>query len=151
MNAAPSKRYMAHIGKRSSRKSRRVIRSSPATRCEIYFVRARILKLIKIGKADCALTRLDNLQSGSPDRLELMGVILCDRGGALEVELHRKFSRSVAHGEWFHPSEALLRYVADHAVAPPPKKKPGTQKWPCDLDQELAAWAAAHGYDEEAA
>lgn len=97
----------------------------PALGREVYFVRALKLGLIKIGQTDCALTRLGNMQTGSPDRLELLGVIIGGDAVAVERSLHRRFARSRLHGEWFRPSEALLAYIAEHATSPRPRKKPG--------------------------
>lgn len=89
---------------------------------EVYFVRALTVGLIKIGVSDSAVKRFQSLSTQSPDRLELMGVMLCYEDGALEERLHAKFKRHRAHGEWFQPHPSLLAYISANAVpARPPK------------------------------
>lgn len=90
---------------------------------QIYFVRAVRVGLIKIGKADCAVKRFGSLKTMSPDQLELLGIMLCDRRGALERQLHSRFRQLRAHGEWFHPSPTLLQFIADNVMPPRPPRR----------------------------
>lgn len=73
----------------------------------IYFVRGG--GLIKIGKTVDLRLRLSGLQVGSPAPLEVL-LVLADTG-ALEEQLHRRFAKARAHGEWFHPDPKLLSYI----------------------------------------
>lgn len=82
---------------------------------EVYFIRAERLGLVKIGVANDARTRLRGLAMSSPDRLWVLGVALCHRGGTLEKELHRQFAQFRLHGEWFTPSRELLDTALMHS------------------------------------
>lgn len=59
---------------------------------------------IKIGKSRNIVTRLRNLQTGSPQKLKLMGWIESSDDGRLESELHRKYAEKYSHLEWFNLS-----------------------------------------------
>lgn len=85
------------------------------SRRSIYFIQGEVTGLIKIGLAIDVRARLKDLQQGSPDRLSILGVMLCHQRGALERELHRRFDDCRAHGEWFEPRPALLAFIAEHA------------------------------------
>jgi hypothetical protein len=85
----------------------------------VYFVRAETMRLIKIGIAKDLESRLSGLQTGSPDKLTLMGLIRPDTDPKyLENRLHNKFSKHHSHGEWFHPHPSLEAYIAKHAISP---------------------------------
>lgn len=84
---------------------------------EIYFVQGFELKLIKIGVTNDTRRRMVSMQTFSPDRLVVLGVQICLRGGALEKTLHRKFDRYRQHGEWFMPAPELLAHIAENTVA----------------------------------
>lgn len=90
---------------------------------EVYFIRAVALGFIKIGVANFARKRLEEMRGMSPDDLELMGVVMCDRGGVLEKELHEKFSHLRRRNEWFDPGEELLEFIRDHASSPRTRAK----------------------------
>lgn len=85
----------------------------------VYFVRALTLGLIKIGIAKNASARLIGMQTGSPDKLELMGVVRPrdEDPVFLEQRLHHRFRRHKSHGEWFHPVPALVEYIEQNAVS----------------------------------
>lgn len=79
----------------------------------VYFIEATTSGLIKIGSASNPVGRLAALQTGSPERLRLLGT---EPGGAArERELHSIFAADRSHGEWFHPSEALLNLIGHSA------------------------------------
>lgn len=84
-----------------------------------YFAQAEQTGVVKIGLAGNPVKRLKNLQSTSPDRLKLLGVI----AGDCEVAMHKKFSADRLHGEWFVASERLMRFIADN-TEPMPEIKP---------------------------
>lgn len=81
-------------------------------RSYVYFIRAGEDGPIKIGIAFNPYLRLDELQTGNPYRLRLIGA----RPGGLADErgLHRTFAADRLEGEWFKPTEALLALVARH-------------------------------------
>lgn len=78
---------------------------------EIYFVQGVELKLVKIGVTNDTRRRLISMQTFSPDPLIVLGVQICQRGGALEGQLHRRFEQHRRHGEWFWPAPELLAYI----------------------------------------
>jgi len=84
----------------------------------VYFVQARTLRLIKIGVAVTFAARLKALQTGSPDKLDVLGVISCEDPAGLEKELHRRFRRHREHGEWFRPGADLVAHIQAAALTP---------------------------------
>lgn len=85
-------------------------------RREVYFIQAEKLGLIKIGTANFAAERLASIQGISPDKLRLLGVVICNEYGFLEGILHGKFCLHRVHGEWFRPHQEILDYIKDNAV-----------------------------------
>ena len=68
----------------------------------IYVIQGLTTKLVKIGISENIHERLIQLQSASPDILELKYIL--EGGGALdEKALHAQFCKLRMHGEWFHP------------------------------------------------
>lgn len=69
-----------------------------------YFIRGKQTGMVKIGAASNPQNRLKELQTGSPEPLELVAVI---RGGGLKIEreMHELFAPFRSHGEWFRPNE----------------------------------------------
>jgi hypothetical protein len=65
--------------------------------------------LLKIGRAKDIYRRRDELQTGNPHTLVLVGWILSDTESTLEADLHRKYRARRAAGEWFRlePGEIL--------------------------------------------
>lgn len=83
----------------------------------VYFVRAETTRLIKIGISRDMVQRLKALQTGSPDKLSVMGVIRCERPVDTERAFHAQFRRQHSHGEWFKPSAELDAFIAERAVS----------------------------------
>jgi len=79
----------------------------------VYFITASNKDNIKIGCASCPEDRLDYLQTGSPVRLKLLGVM--EGGRKKERELHNQFAHLRQHGEWFERSESLLNFIKANA------------------------------------
>ena len=90
---------------------------------EVYFIKAAELELIKIGVSDNPRERLKQLQGVIPDKLALLGVQVCDRGGRLEKELHKRFETAWKVGEWFHVTPELEAYIEENAGWPMPAKR----------------------------
>lgn len=97
MRGVPSRRYRRQL--------------PPSTAGDVYFVQAKVLRLVKIGFASDAGDRLRTLQVGSPDELHLIGFIYSNNAKALEAELHTRFSDHRHHGEWFQPAPELLAFI----------------------------------------
>lgn len=86
----------------------------------VYFIRAGEDGPIKIGFTTGSINRrIAMLQTGNPQRLELVGIV---DGGDIEDErlLHMRFNETRLVGEWFAPSDALLSHIAQH---PPGNRK----------------------------
>lgn len=83
---------------------------------EVYFVQAETLGLIKIGVTNDTARRLGSLQTFSPDRLKLLGLMICPARGSLEAWLHNRFADARSHGEWFNPTPALVEFIAAYAL-----------------------------------
>lgn len=70
----------------------------------LYLIRATESQRLKIGIATDPLKRLGTLQTGCPERLELVRTIdYPDRATARRAEkaLHTRFDLFHIHGEWF--------------------------------------------------
>jgi hypothetical protein len=100
----------------------------------IYFIRGTVNGLIKVGFTEGSVdSRLKALQTGCPERLEIIGSVRGTRN--LEIDLHKRFAAYRQTGEWFSPSDELLRHISDacgvaclplsdNGVLPKPKPKP---------------------------
>ena len=53
--------------------------------------------------------RLATFQSCSPDTLKLLKVIHATKGDA--AQLHQQFAENRKHGEWFYPSQRLVKFI----------------------------------------
>lgn len=78
----------------------------------VYFVQARTLGFIKIGVTVDIGSRINSIQVGCPDHVDLIGGIADRRAYHLELALHARFADDRHRGEWFRPSEALLAFIA---------------------------------------
>jgi hypothetical protein len=89
-----------------------------------YLIQGEKTGLTKIGQSKNPTARLYMLQVGSPDRLTL----LCAVESPSEKELHERWKRHRAYGEWFFPHEDLLSFAAAHPRpnARPPKSHGNT-------------------------
>ena len=75
----------------------------------VYVIQAGKNGPIKIGAATDPRRRLEQLQTGSADRLHLVKVF--DGGTELERELHRRLSKYRLHGEWFESSREVAKLL----------------------------------------
>ena len=78
--------------------------STTSPRRFVYVIQSRTLRLVKIGLAGNPRARLRGLQTGSPDKLELLGAFVFTLAADLEAGFHKKFVQHHAHGEWYHPN-----------------------------------------------
>lgn len=82
----------------------------------VYFLRAEVVGLVKIGTAVCLRKRVQAIHSASPVKLSYLGHV---EGGRLrEVELHAKFDEHRVRGEWFSPADELLEFIRTEATRP---------------------------------
>jgi hypothetical protein len=76
---------------------------------KIYFIQAKSGGLIKIGFSIDLKRRLRTLQSHSPLPLKIVGSM--DGSLEMEKEIHGKFNKTRERGEWFYPSEKLIKFI----------------------------------------
>ncbi len=78
----------------------------------IYFIEDTASGRVKIGRSNNPNARLQQLQTGSSGRLQL---ILTIRGSASrERELHQQFGQDRIQGEWFHHSEKIQEFISQY-------------------------------------
>ncbi len=92
------------------RLSRRLGKERYERLCEIYFIEAVGLDLIKIGYTLKVLERFKGMLTMSPCPLSLLGTI--EGGPQKEVELHAQLAEHWSHGEWYRKSPAVMAVVA---------------------------------------
>jgi hypothetical protein len=68
----------------------------------VYFIIDRESDAVKIGRSKRPKKRLVDLQTGNPNRLELMGWIEPKDDSALELALHRSYAPQHRLLEWFN-------------------------------------------------
>lgn len=85
----------------------------------VYFVQMGETGPIKIGTTRGTVQRrVAGLQCSCAETLILRGLV---RGGRqVEKDLHDRFSREHVRGEWFRPSEDLVRFIAALPPLSPP-------------------------------
>lgn len=83
---------------------------------DTYFVQSVGGGLIKIGRAIDPWKRLKHLNTCSPEELRLLAIM--DGEDWPEACVHAQFARDRVRGEWFHPSDRLLKFIAKHGVNP---------------------------------
>lgn len=98
----------------------------------VYFITARELGRVKIGRASNPTRRLWELQTASSSKLQLEAVIPGDRRE--ERELHTALSSLRIRGEWFHLTPQIEELIAT-GVDPSPAPEAPSKKM-CDLDDE---------------
>lgn len=76
---------------------------------QVYFIYAKAVNLIKIGRSADPERRLDELRLLSPVDLEVIGLV--DGGSRTEAELHQRFAKYRSHGEWFHAAKEIKTFA----------------------------------------
>lgn len=90
--------------------------TKPPPRPVVYFFRAG--EFIKIGKSTSWRDRLASIQTGSAHTIVPLLVLPGSR--RLERQLHIQFKQSHIRGEWFRPSDDLIRFIeanSGHCIA----------------------------------
>ena len=80
----------------------------------VYFIQGHPSKRVKIGSTSDPQNRLRTMQTGSPEKLRLIGTIPCansTEARSREGELHTMFKRVGIHGEWFDFDDELIDYL----------------------------------------
>lgn len=95
-----------------------ITRRRPATL--VYFIAAPLAQMIKIGSSRDAYLRLEQLQTGSPEKLHVIGTITDPSAMILERVLHEQFAHLRSHGEWFCEAPELAAYIAANMDPPTP-------------------------------
>ena len=78
----------------------------------IYFIKTADRGFVKIGQARDPEARLKQLQTASPDELEIIATIP-DYYGDTEKELHARFKDDRYRGEWFRYSREIRQYLVE--------------------------------------
>jgi len=82
-------------------------------RCTVlYLVQAEQLGHVKIGFTNRISSRFASMQTGSPDKLVLLGTIKTPEPRLLEIEWHSRFAHLHSHGEWFRGEPELMTAIA---------------------------------------
>ncbi|HEY9219512.1 MAG TPA: helix-turn-helix domain-containing protein [Phenylobacterium sp.] len=89
----------------------------------IYYIQDSTTMHIKIGYAADPWRRRDNLQTGAPGTLTIIG--LEEGNEAREAEIHKQFAAGRMRGEWFAPSTVLLGHIAALPEVPRPMGERG--------------------------
>jgi hypothetical protein len=83
----------------------------------IYFIQCGRQKLIKIGHSKGhPRTRMMTMQTGSPERLHLLGMAPGDPD--VEAEWHQRFAHLRVRGEWFEWNAELRAAAKPHLHDP---------------------------------
>ena len=76
----------------------------------IYFIANN--NCVKIGYTDVPNGRFSQLQTSSPDKLEML--LLLSGGRETETDLHNSFRDLRLSGEWFSLDGPIKKYIEDH-------------------------------------
>lgn len=76
----------------------------------VYFVRAKAAGRIKIGYTSNLRARMDMLQTGCPEPLELFGTAI--GGRKLERQIHEALAEFRLDGEWFRDTQGVVSYIS---------------------------------------
>jgi len=83
----------------------------------VYFIQGEVTRLVKIGlTTGSVFIRFSLMQSNSPEKLILLGLIECEDCRAKEKEIHNKFVTSWVRGEWFNPTDDLINFIGSHCT-----------------------------------
>lgn len=117
---------------------------------DLYFIANPSLGIVKIGIADNPEQRRRGLECSCGVPLEILGVLR--GGGHHEKMLHEAFDEVRLLGEWFNPTEEILRLAADPTSVPAylEAQKPRIAARRAAKEAQAAIEQAAHHAAEEA-
>lgn len=103
----------------------------------IYLIGAIDGETIKIGYSVKPQTRIQQIQSGNPERLVVLHVFT--GGKNIERHLHARFGPSRRQGEWFGSAEDIRRFARhlEFCHAARILKDMGLAAWPADDDGQV--------------
>jgi hypothetical protein len=84
----------------------------------LYFLQATRSGLVKIGRATSYRARLSAIRSQSPEPIRVLGIVETADPVRLEAQMHQRFARLRAHGEWFRPDAAMLGLIQRDTFVP---------------------------------
>lgn len=89
----------------------------------VYFILDTERSQVKIGRGKDVRKRVQNLQTGNPSPLQLMGWVKVDDDASVEYSLHQKYQEQRGLGEWFDigPTEVLTELKRKNGFVPTPK------------------------------
>lgn len=102
----------------------------------IYFVQPEGRDVVKIGVAREFENRIAALQTSSPERLNVLGVMF-GHGFAEERLLHSRFADKWINGEWFRLDRELREFVKQ-TLCDLPRMKPGKLTWAHVIESMIA-------------
>ena len=79
-------------------------------RTRVYFIQESSIGAIKIGVSRHSKKRAKELQDHSLYVITLLATV--EGGYSVEHALHHLFAHAYIRGEWFHPVEELIAYIA---------------------------------------
>lgn len=98
--------YEVHVKKPSA--------SSRKSNPQIYFLQNPADRTIKIGYSKSPDVRIQALQTGSSQELQLLGLMNGDK--TKERSIHRRFAAHNIGGEWFKPAEELVDFINENTT-----------------------------------
>jgi len=102
----------------------------------IYFVQPEGRDVVKIGVAREFESRIAALQTSSPERLNVLGVIF-GHGFSEERAMHSRFADKWINGEWFRLDSELREFIAT-GLYDLPRMKPGKLSWTHVIESMIA-------------
>lgn len=77
----------------------------------VYFLHAKDVGLVKVGRTKSLRRRVSQLQTGCPYDISLIGAV---KGGRItEKFLHSRLASVRVRGEWFKADEFSLKYIRE--------------------------------------
>lgn len=80
----------------------------------VYFARHGTDGPIKIGHTTNVPSRLESLQTGCHEELQLLGTV--PGGQKRERQIHQQFAAARIRGEWFRATSALLTFIKNNCT-----------------------------------
>jgi len=96
----------------------------------VYFIRQAGTAFVKIGCSARPQQRFIELQIGSPQKLELIGLL--PESIHREAVLHDRFSHLRFRGEWFREEGELAAFIASEV----PRKSTGPARLPIEWEDD---------------
>jgi hypothetical protein len=108
----------------------------------IYFIHDRISRAVKIGVSNNPADRLGTLQTGNPNRMELLGHIRGDERD--EARLHQQFAEYKVGGEWFKDDQHVMDTI-QKLLEPVPRSSDSIIKGLSEALKEALIWLYIEG------